>query len=781
MSKTTINHNMTSTEADIKRMALAILALSATGLAFEVILTRLFSLIFQYHYVFLVVSLAILGLSIGAAGGYVARRFNLTTGGRNALTGSALLLALVFPLVALLLAGHNSANLTVLVVGVAMLPFLLLGWINALVYARFAERSNLLYGADLIGAALGLLVVLGLLTLLGPFGATIALGVVAGLAAILLAAAESPTRRQFGAVLVVTVAVGVLALVNRATGFIVYSPENLTDAPFDKTMVYVLQDPAYEARVTATQWGPFAQVDMVEIDDPDVRYVFTDAGAGSFMLRYDPGAEDESYLDWLRLEPTYLPFEIAPVENTLVIGAGAGRDILLARMAGAETVTAVEINPAIVDITRQQADYNGNILDLPGVSTVVTDGRNFVDRSNEEFDLIYLNIVYSQAAVPSVAALAESYAFTTEALCSYWNHLSDNGQIAFVLHNGLEGVRLLMTAVEALQAEGMTIPQALSHMTLVKQPAADPTIETAVLLIAHQPWEVEAAQSYFRTTQRRGMQPLFIPYSYEELLTVLLDESVTFEEYLADNIDFNIYPTTDDRPFFYNLNHELPAAVEDLLKWGLMLAFGYLTVISLLQPRQPVHEWTRINLSLYFALLGIGFMLIEVPLIQRFGLLLGNPVLALAATLGALLVGGGLGSLFSGRFASLRLTRAISLAALGICVWILAFAVVYPALVQAVLPASLLVRVGVTVLVLLPLGFVIGMPFPGGLRLAGDADPAGVPLFWGMNAIASTLGAVLATTIALLMGFQMALWLGMAVYLFVAIFVRLTWQRVLSL
>lgn len=782
LRNTATKSNIISSDVEIRRVAIAIFILAATGMAFEVTLTRLFSLVFQYHYVFLVVSVAILGLGIGAAAGYIAQQLGLITDKRGFPTGSTQLLILIFPLVAFLLARHNSASLTVFIAGVAMLPFLLLGWINAIVYTRFSKWSNMIYGADLVGAAFGLVVVLGLFTILGPFGTTIALGVAVGIAAILMASAESLSPRHLGIPTVLTVTVIIITLANFGSSFISYNPQNISNASFDKTMIHILQDPSYDAQITATRWGTFAQVDVVQIYDPDIRYVFTDAGAGSFMLRYDPDAEDESYLDWLRFEPTYLPFEMGRNTNTLIVGAGAGRDIVLAVMAGAETITAVEINPAIVDITREQADYNGGILDLENVSTIIVDGRNFVDRSDEQFDTIYLNIVYSQAASPSSAALSESYIFTTEALESYWNRLSDDGQIAFVLHNGLEGVRLLMTAVQALEAEGMSTSEALSHIALVKQAnETDATVETSVLLITRQSWTAESAQGYINLVVRKGLQPLFIPVVYEDLLATLLDGTVTFDEYLADNTDFNIYPTTDNHPFFYNFGHELPSILEDLLKWSALLTFGYLTIISIFQPVKPVHEWTRMNLALYFTLLGMGFMLIEVPLIQRFGLLLGNPVLAFVVTLGALLVGGGLGSLFSARYTSLHLTKVVALAALGVSLWVLAFVIINPILIQLILPTSIIIRSGVIILILLPLGFAIGMPFSSGLRLAGDADATGVPLFWGMNAIASTLGAVLATTIALLVGFQIALWLGAAIYLLVAGLVKMTWQRVLVL
>ncbi len=772
-STTTIETN------NVKWVASAVFVLAGAGLALQVTLTRIFSIIFQYHFVFLVVSLAILGLGLGAAAGYFALRSGWTKGGARAITVSALILAPAFPVAAWLLTTVNSADLTASAVMASAVPFLLIGWTNALIYAQYCARSNFIYGADLIGAAVGLVVAPALLTALGPFGAAVSMGAFGGLAAALLAFGISPGQGRWRVVAVFArVALAALTLVNRAAGVIAFDPHRVAVPPPDKTMLHILNNPAQNARVVATQWGPFAQVDVVATDDPGARFVFTDAGAGSIMVRYDPQAEVQDF-EWLDREVTYLPFKLGPVKDTLVIGAGAGYDVFMARRAGAESVTAVEINPAIVEVTRAQADYNGGILDLPGVSTVITDGRNFVDRSDAQFDLIYLNVVYSQAATPGVSSLVENHAFTVEALRAYWNRLTDGGRIAFVTHNGLEGVRLLMTALTMLEGEGMALPEAANHTALVMTPnQLDPTTTPSALVIARQSLTAEDGQKLNEeAVGRLGMQALFIPHVFEDTLQELLDGSTTLETYFARNDDYNIFPTTDNRPFFYHLDPGLPAPLDALLKLCIFLVGGYFIVAAALQPKQPRHDWTRINLLCYFAFLGVGFLLAEVAIQQRFRLLLGDPVLSMAVTVGALLLGGGAGSLFGGRLTSSQVPRAMALAAAGVGAWLAAAALVYPALVALALPAELPVRVAVTMVAVLPLGFLMGVLFPGGLRLGGEADPAGVPLFWGMNAVASTLGAALATALALLVGFHLALLAGAAVYLVVAALVRFPWRR----
>jgi hypothetical protein len=366
-----------------------------------------------------------------------------------------------------------------------------------------------------------------------------------------------------------------------------------------------------------------------------------------------------------------------------------------------------------------------------------------------------------------------------EALRAYWQRITEDGRIAFVAHNGLEGVRLLMTALRALQDEGLTLHEALSRCALVMTANPDdPTSAPSVVIIKRQPWGAGEAELFSLSAARRGMQPMFIPTRAEETLRALVDEKMTFDEYLALDTGYNIFPTTDNRPFFYHLDPGLPEALRALLVWSAMLTLGYLIFASALQPQKPRHEWTRMNLVVYFALLGAGFLMVEIALLQRFGLLLGDPVLTLAVTLGALLFGGGLGSLFSRRYLDGQLVRLITLAAVGTGIWTLISIFAYPALIGAVLPAALVIRVMATILMLLPLGFLMGIPFPGGLRLAGEVDARGIPLFWGMNAVASTLGAALATALALLAGFNVVVVVGAAVYLVIAALVGLTWGRV---
>lgn len=749
----------TTARSEVYRVASALLALAAIGLAYEVLLTRLFSLIFQYHYVFLIVSLAVLGLGLGAGVGH-ATRSRVTP---RALAGGALTAAVLLIVAAIVFARLPSASLTELAAGVALLPFMALGWLNANLFARYARHSALLYGADLLGAVLGLLAALGLVQTVGAFDGVLILGSIAALAALLLAGRRS---RPLLALAVALIVAGPLLA---GLGVAPYNPVNLRDAPPDKTLIHVLRNPDAGARLVETRWSPFARVDLVQIADEALRYVFSDAGAGSVMVRYDPQRPDGAA--WLRDNVDYFPFLTGETpERVLILGAGAGKDVVQARLAGAARIEAVEINPAMVALTNDYAGYTGDVFHLPGVQVAVTDGRNYVERAEQRYDLIYLNLVYSQAATPGAAALVENYIFTREALTAYWEHLTDDGRLGFVTHTGPEGIRLFIGVLDMLQRQGYSLREALDRVTLVARRTDDPQTRVTVVTAQRQPWTQEGIAALRATIAQRGnLSILYLPHVAEDLLGGLATDEVTLAQYIAGNPEFNYQPTTDDRPFFYHLQPGLPAVLVTLLRAVLILALFYLAFVFVAWDARRDSIAQRSLWVGYFGLIGVAFMLVEIPMIQRFNLLLGTPALALVVVIGGMLLGGSAGSLFSGRYDERRLPRAIALATLSAGVVVGASAFVYPALMRWALPWALGLRVAFSLALLLPIGFVMGMAFPGGMRLVNRLDANGIPVHWGANAVASTIGTTLATVIAMTEGFRLALLVGAGLYLAVAL------------
>jgi predicted membrane-bound spermidine synthase len=746
----------------------ALFLVSASGLIFEITLTRLFSLYFQYHFAFLAVSVAVLGLSLGAAvGRFVVPAGRIPTDGK-VLPIILSALSLSFPLAAIAIAWLPSAASVLPYAAVALVPFVLIGLFSALAFARFAKHSGLLYAADLTGAAVGVVLVLGLLTLGSVFNVVILLGAAAGLAAFVLA---SLRRYRLGAFLALVFSASLLG-VNLSTGWIDYSPERLADAPRDKTMIAVLNDPSQDTRLVYTAGGPFARVDVVETEDPETKFIFTDGGAGSYMLRFDGGLEDVAHL---RDSVEFIPFALGATERTLVIGAGAGRDVVLALLAGAEQITAVEVNPAMVKATRHFADYNGQILDRPEVELVVGDARTFVERSADCYDLIYLNLVYTQAAEPASQSLVENYIFTRQAFRAYLDHLAPGGHLAIVSHSALEGSRAAITALQVLEDAGKSLPQALEHMALLMVPADDPTQRTTVMVLGKEPLRDEEIQELAAGANRLGMQPLFLSGVFELPFAPLLQGS-SLEEFLAGDPTYDLSPTDDDQPYFFKLDPGLPSPVQQALMAAVALSVALL-LLSLWPTGTAGGRWRWVGLVIYAALIGAGFMLVEIPLIQRFQLLLGYPVLSVVAVLGTLLLAAGLGSVLSQRWPETGLLRRVIWAALWIGAVALVYWLVLPLLVRQLLGALLAWRVLATIGLTAMLGIPLGIPFPSLMRLARQYRQR-VALLWALSGAFSVLGSTLAVVLSMTWGFSWALATGAGLYLLLA---ALAWRLMHSL
>lgn len=733
---------------------LALALLSAASMAFEVVLTHLFSEVFQYHFAFLAVSTAILGLGIGAA-----ISFRLPASAeheqRALMSTTAAVLAVVLPLALILFIATGFVPGYVLQILLGMLPFLVTGLLTSRLYAFYAEKAAWLYAFDLGGAALGLFGVLTLLDAISAISTGLALGLLAAAAALLFAEnSRSGRLLPVGALLLTLALLGI----NLGTHVVDLPHVSANNTPADKTMYQVLANDS-SARIVDSTYSSYARVDLVSTRDSSQMYAFTNAGAGSYMLAYNG---DLSKVNWLKSQVEYVPFLDETPNSTLILGAGAGKDVLQALLAGNSSITAVEINPAMVEMVRRHADFDGNILDAAGVTTVVADGRDFVTRSSDAYDMIYLNLVYSQAPAPGSNALSEAYIFTTEAFEQYWQHLAADGRLAIVAHQGLEGARAMITAIQALQNLGIAPTESLKHMALLMYDSSDVNQSTTVFVLQKSALSAAQIQTLNNGASATGMSPLYLPGVYEKLFDGLNTGKISLSEYLVQN-DYNLFPTSDDQPFFFNVNPGLPDALKTLL--AIAAAALVLYLLSLLgSPHRP-----RFNQFVFFGALGVGYFFVEMPFIQRSQLLTGNPTLAMVAVLAALLLGGGLGSFLSSRWSMEGLWQKIALAALLNAVLVVALAFFQPQLNTLFESMSFTPRLILAGLVLLPGGILMGVPFANGLRLASRADNALLPYLWGWNSVTSVAGSAAAAALAMLIGFRANLLIGAGCYALAAL------------
>lgn len=752
---------------------LAVSLLSGAGLAWEITLTRFASATLSYHYAFVAVSLAVGGLGLGAAlvsASSTDRPLRIAAWSTWWAGGLLLLAPVVLsPLVTI----AGLGGLIILAVPV----FVAIGAALAAVFRALPRRAPAIYAGDLVGAGAGAIGCILLLNMAGPFSSVFILAAVVAAAALLLyrqvdrdgeVEEESDARLAVsrrlsfpalaGAVLVASLA-GIVTQAWWGTFGIDY--RQMSAAPPDKTIVTVLRTKANDAHIVNTRWNAFARTDVVSTADPTQRLIFTDGGAGTYMQRWNGNVQSQAAL---RSDLETVPFLLGPHRNVLIIGAGGGIDIVRALAAGAKHVTAVDWNGAAVAAVRSERGYNGNVLDRPNVRTVVDDARHFLAGDTHRYDTILLNLVFTGAAQGTANALAENYLFTTEAFRVYLNHLTPDGRVGVIGHQALEGLRSFTTGLQALHHRDLPYPAAMQRATLLMTNNQTPQSRPTLSVVQLAPFNVREL-NYLRARGNGDLklQPLFVPDYYQGGFGPLVQGTQTLDQFLQGS-DYNIGPTTDDRPFFYDLNLGLPHGLDVAIRYSIFLLLGILAVAVILgwsrirrDPSAPV--WT---LALYMAAIGTGFMCLEIPLIQQFILVLGEPTVALALVLATLLTAGGIGSLVAGWVFDREIPLVVAPLAVGVVA--VAIRLIFPAIQSSLLTMPSAAALVCSILLLLPVGFAIGMPFPLGLRLAANIAPESIALFWTLSAAFSMVGSVLAAYIALQYGFSVVLLVGAALY-----------------
>lgn len=746
------------------------------GMWLELALTRVFSVLFFYNDVFVILAVAVLGISLGAAWVY----------GRLGAAGEAT--RPVRPAGAAFLAGASALGLSLLIVAsvsidgrlllaaASAIPFLFIGMALAALFASHAADSPRLYWADLAGAGLGAFLAIPLFNWLGGLKAlpTVAfLLALAGLAYRLAdpALPEADSGHHSDRICDTCAArtcrrpvTGIAALLALAAiGLTWLGPDiDMGRLATPKPLTTLLSE-APDARIVHSDWDAFARVDVVETGVAGQKQVFVDGAAGSVMP-----AEPMSDLDRQRLqgEIGYFPFRSQP-QRVFVIGPGGGKDVRFALLAGSDEIVAAELSPGVVQAVRVFGAYgNGRLYDQPGVNVAVDEGRSALRRSRGQFDLIYLAEPVGPAAERNSLLLAENYALTVEAFGDYLDHLTPDGVVALKLYDEFTLTRAFTTALQALVGRGLSEAEATRHIVVLLDPALlspETPLRSPLLLVTAAPLTPEAAQTLLQEVRAARLSPLFLPHVYEQQpLSSLASGEITLDELVASFSRADISPTTDDRPFFYEFRHGLPEVLRQLLLGVavvLLLLPGYLWW----QGRRVRGPYWRF--ALYFGLLGAGFMAAELAMLQRLALFLGHPTTTLAAGLGTMLIAAGLGSLAGGRLAGDRPQRLAARAAL-LAALLLALAVVGVPLLTGWLRALPLVgRILVAIAVLFPPFFLLGMPFPLGLGLvAGQLGRRFVALAWGINGVLAVVGSVGAMALALLVGFSAVLWAVAAIY-----------------
>jgi len=753
--------------------------ISMSGLVLEISITRIFSAAIWYHHAFLAVSLALLGL--GSSGLFLHFRSRYSDGRwtSNLAVTASISIAISIPLVLFVMHMLSSqVQYLPLFLILSATPFFFIGLVIAAAFNAFAHIAGKLYFADLVGASLGSLIVVSSLVVFGGESTALLVGVIATIAAMIFAFLSKSKR-------LVAVSAGFLILSSSILAAN-YNFEVLsipTDPTAKKDLpIYLREHPG--TKVVKTAWNSFSRIDVVEGSESAglggglVAKIFVDGGAGMNVLQWDGNIDSRKELTtWMQ----YLPFKLIDEPKVLVIGSGGGRDVLAALVSGSKDITSVEINPITFDVVNDYGPKAGNIYKHPYVDAYVDEGRSFVTRSTEKFDIVYIPFVDTWASVSSGGlSLSENYLYTIEGFQEYYDHLSDKGMIV-VVRWLIDSPRLISTFTNLLENNGVPAIEAYKHLVVVtdKSVTEDPSV--TVVIFSKNSFTDSQLVFLKRTFSAHNYKPILLPdHVMLEPYDKLFEGKVTLQEFYG-LFNHRVHPVTDDSPYYLTFEKPLPRILTYLIYTSLIIlaVFVGAPIFRTLIKRSG-GNYGSLKMVPYFAALGTGFMLIEVALLQRLIVILGNPTATLAILLFTLLLFGGLGSLASSRIMQRDTNKNLVFMIAGIAALVLVYATNMTNILSAFLPEPFIIRTFVSVVMLAPLGFLLGMPFPTGMRIVKTFYPSSVTWMWAVNGAFSVFGAVLATSIGIMYGLSWSMILGVIAYCIV-LGIAIIWKKKIPL
>jgi len=779
--------------------SVALFLIAGSVLVLEVSLTRVFSVMTWHHFANVIISLAMLGF--GAASSFLtvsprfagdrldgrlvgkyALGFCLTT-----MLGFAVATKIRFCPIDMAKYGDVSNAFSLLLLYVIVgVPFFYAGVCIGYLISRAGQAINRLYFADLIGAGTGALLSIAGINTLGVESTIYAAGGAGGLVAVLCAWKGGGRWLRVGCVAAFGVSVLMTVGAWRGTIFPVYFPPGkVARKPamtphYHRWHVVARVDVMNPAKGLWTFGGQFSPRFASLLNEWRTRPVLQDGAAPTVIVNVPDG--DLSKVLGLGCFLKSAPYVIKPNPGRgLVIGVGGGIDVLIALHHGTQRIVGVEINPITVDAVKHRfADFGGRVFDRPEVELLAAEGRHYLTTTDERFDVIQLSGVDTFTAQSIGAyALSENYLYTVEAIQEYWRHLKEDGLLSFSrwMHRPpREALRLLTTQVEALRRIGVGQPE--RHLMVIAVTSGE--MAWAETLQKQSPFTEAEAAAFRQWAGRMGFEILYDPFrGHDNPFDRMVRASASERQTMIEQYPYNIRPTTDDDPFFFQF-HRWRSALHPVDDDGQVepgtygrfpLAMVYL-VISIVQIfvmaaafiigpllsrgaqlRQVGHKGRMLA---YFAALGLGFITVEIVLLQKYSVFVGGPVYAMAVTLFAILVFSGLGSLLSHRVGRV-IPHALTLVLLALAAGIVGEAMFANHAMPRLMFLSQTTRWAVTVLALAPLAMLMGMPFPMGIRVAQHLGGTIVPWAWGVNALATTLGALLCVVASMELGFTASL------------------------
>jgi hypothetical protein len=783
-----------------------------SSLLFQILQTRIMSVVQWYSMAFLAISVAMLGMTVGAVWVYLRRERFQSEQLPVTLSNYALLAALAMPASMILqfcLITAPAISLTTviswtLLLALMAVPYFFVGVVVSLALTRSPFPTGQVYGVDLIGAALGCIAVLVLLNLLDGPSAVIVAGAISGLSSMAFAAsadAESRQRlkskawwRQPG---VVVIALLALALFN-ALSPIGFSPIMAKDAidfkgrfnQYERWNTYSRIRVSHVHSMSPELWGPSPRLPQ------DLRVLKAEISLDDLVdltnIFHFDGTRDS--IAFLKYDLADIAYRLPGIHKAAVIGVGGGQDVLAAHLYGVSDITGVELNPIIVNLHTRDPYYKNfsNLTTLPNLKLHVDDARSWFAATNEHFDMVQMTVIDTFAATGAGAfSLSENGLYTLEGWRAFLKTLNKDGIFTisrwYAPDNVNETGRVVGLATAALLDAG--VKDVRPHLFVAC------THNLSTLVLSKTPFTEEQLRILHDAVREGDFTELLSPDrpSESELLNRIVEShDLTSLNRVLDSTYLDLTVPTDARPFFFNQLRifDIPDLIIVLrgarngelggVWWGNLMATSVLVLIlfisivaviaTILVPlRSAARECSRLLAvagSLYFSLIGLGFMLGEIALLQYFSVYLGHPVYSLGVCLFSLILASGLGSLASDW---LKLNTRGKLLVWGcmVVLYLVVMECVLPSIFQSTTNRERLVRIGISLAAIMPLGFLLGFAFPTGMRLVSAIDDQPTPWFWGINGATGVLASVLGVILSISFGINVTMLISAACYLLV--------------
>jgi len=788
------------------RLLVAIFLISSATLCLEISLARYFSISQGYHFAFLVVSIAFLGY--GASGSFLTLFKNIRKVKLEKFLCLCSFLYSLFIILSFLICNSfpfdfiklywdkNQIFFIFIYYLILSLPFFFAGLIISFAITKLAKAVNKIYFSDLIGAGTGSLLAAFVFMLNGEKGVMIFISFLALLASFLFGFKVSSFLR-----------ISLLILLAAEIALFFSSPSwlNFRISPF-KALPVALKYP--RAKHLLTKWNAISRIDVLE--SPAVRYapglsllygkelppqigLTVDGGELTAITHYKN--REEPALEFLSFLPSSLAYSLLQRPSTLIIEPKGGLDVLAALYFNAHQIKVIESNPLIVRLLSQElAPFSGSLYQKKNIHLVLAKSRAALKQEKKTYDLIVfpLTDVFGSSAT-GVYGFRENYLYTLESFVHFLEQLSPQGIISttlYLLPPPQQEMRLLATWVEALE---ITHKKPSSHIMAIR------SLTTISYFIKKNPFSEQDIIKLKAFTKERLFDLVYYPgikaeetniynefdkpFYYDLTLQLLSSQR---REKLYKNYLFHLKPATDNRPFFFNfykLDKLKPTYQALRRKWLPLLQGSFLIPLLLLQSLiisfllilLPLLVFRKSNkgrggvflkVFLYFSLIGAAFMFVEITLIQKFILFLGHPLYSISTIIFSLLLSSGLGSFFStslfGQNLKKKLRRSLILCSSLIAIYLL---LLLPLFYEHFMGFNLFIKIILTFLVIFPLGFFMGFPFPTGIRLLEIEEEGLIPWAWATNAFSSVINSVFALLVAFWGGYNLILFLGAVSYL----------------